>query len=771
MRQKGYFHFVWMGLLILPLALVAGCGGGGGGESTSTNPSGGGSTSSTPSEIGVISGTAVKGPVSGATVIAYAISANGTRGSQIGPAQTDGQGNFTMRVGNHTGPIMIQVMGGTYIDEGTGQQMTMGSTDMMTAAIPNISAGSTLSGIQITPVTSMAQRMAQNMAGGMTQVNIAQANAAMGQYFGVNDILMVHPMNPTVAGSGASANQDQRNYGMIMAAMSQYAHELGMPNSSGVITAMMDDASDGVMNGMMSGGNGVGMGGGMPSGTRMQPAAGTTGMATAMTNFLQSSANKSGLTVADMAILINTLSMRDGFIHVSPPSANSMGTPLRIPPVLNPTATTATNDFYDLSVREDEVEILPGKTTRIIGFNGITPGPTIRARAGRPVTVSFSNNLPVRTLGGTPGEVVIHLHGGHVPASEDGFPTDTVLPGTGRTYTYPNNQLPSTLWYHDHLMGFTGPHVWFGMAGVYLITDDLEESLGLPGGAYEVPLVIQDRNFDGNGNLVYTGNRNGEVGNILLVNGTVKPYFLVASRKYRFRVLNGSNMRPYRLALSNGQSFQVLGMEGGLLPSPVTVNSITLAPAERIDIVIDFSAIPVGQNLMLRNLLGWGDTLDILRFEVDRKETDPSVVPSVLRPFEKLAESDAVRTRAFTLSGGMMGMGGMMGGLWTINGNPFDPNRVDADPKLGTVEIWEFQNFSMMDHPVHVHQAMFQVLEINRALPPATHAGWKDTVNVPAMGSARIIIRFSDYAGMYVFHCHVLEHEDQAMMARFDVRL
>lgn len=456
-------------------------------------------------------------------------------------------------------------------------------------------------------------------------------------------------------------------------------------------------------------------------------------------------------------------------VQVPDPVVNPEGAPLRIPPVLSPSSVTATEDAYVLSVDESEIEILPGKSTRILGFDGMTPGPTIRARAGRPVTVSLLNNLPQTTLGGAPGEVVIHLHGGHVPSSDDGFPTDIVPPGTSRTYTYPNNQLPATLWYHDHLMDFTGPHVWFGLAGLYLITDDHEESLGLPNGAHEVPLVIQDRNIDGDGNLVYTGNRNGEVGNTLLVNGTVEPYLRVANRKYRFRVLNGSNMRMYRIALSNGAPFQVLGMEGGLLPSPVTVASITLTPAERVDIVIDFSSIPVGESLVLRNLLGSGDTADIVRFDVDRMETDDSQVPAVLRPIEQLAMSDVVQTRSFTLSGGMMGMQGMMGGLWTINGNPFDPDRVDADPKLGTVEIWEFQNMSMMDHPVHVHQTMFQILEINRGPPPATHAGWKDTVNVPAMGSARIIMQFPDYAGRYVFHCHVLEHEDHVMMARFDV--
>ena len=440
---------------------------------------------------------------------------------------------------------------------------------------------------------------------------------------------------------------------------------------------------------------------------------------------------------------------------------------LYIPPVLTPASATGTADFYDLALREADVEIIPGKLTRITGFNGLTPGPTIRARVGRQTVMSHTNGLPVTTLGGAPGDVAIHLHGGHVPSSEDGFPTDTIPPGATRSYTYPNNQLPATLWYHDHAMGFTGPHVWFGMAGFYILTDDYEDSLGLPGGAYEIPLAIQDRNFDSTGKLVYTGNRNGETGNTILVNGTMEPNLKVASRKYRFRVLNGSNMRKYRIALSNGQPFHVLGMEGGFLPAPVKVTSLVLASAERADIVVDFSSLPVGSSVVLQNSLGSGSTANIMRFDVDRAEPDSSRLPLEFRPLEKLSASQAVRTRTFTLSGGMMGM--MGGAPWVINGKPFDPDRVDADPKLGTVEIWEFRNMSMMDHPAHPHQAMFQILDINGNPPPPTHAGWKDTVNVPAMGTVRIIMRFADYAGRYVLHCHVLEHEDNAMMARFDV--
>ncbi len=440
--------------------------------------------------------------------------------------------------------------------------------------------------------------------------------------------------------------------------------------------------------------------------------------------------------------------------------------PLRIPPVLNPTSTTSSTDYYDMQVTQTTAEIIPGKSTPIIGYNGMTPGPTIKARVGHQTVVNFYNGLPSTTLGGTTGKIVTHLHGGHTPSADDGFPTDFVNPGSNRTYTYPNNQLPATMWYHDHTDMVTGPHVWYGLAGFYLLTDSVEEALNLPSGAYEVPLVIQDRNFDSSGNLVYTANMNGETGDAVLVNGVVQPYFNIAKRKYRFRILNGSNSHFYRLALSNGASFKVLGMEGGLLPKPVTVTSITLAPAERADIVIDFSGIAVGSNLTLRNTLvsSTSTVYNLMRFNITTTASDTSTVPSTLRPFTKLNAADAVLTRNFTLSGGMIG------GMWTINGAPFDENVSIANPRVNTVEIWKFTNLSPMPHPIHIHQAMFQILDINGAAPPATHAGWKDTVVVPAFrGTVRIIAKFSDYTGRYVLHCHNLEHEDMAMMARFDV--
>jgi len=289
-------------LLTISLAMFVGCGGGGGTSGTTTPGN------------GTVSGTAIKGPVSGATVTAFSMNSNGTKGGQIGTAVTDAQGNYSMNVGNHSGPLMLQMTGGSYIDEATGTTTTMGAGDIMTTVVPSMTAGENLSNIQMTPLTSMAQTIAQNMAGGMTQTNITQANSVMGQYFGVNDILRTRPMDPLANGSGAASTQDQKNYGMSIAAMSQYAKTIGMTNSSGMVPVMMNDASDGHMNGMM-GGTQITMGGGMMGGTMMQSNAGTSGLGNAMQAFMQSGQNHSGLTLQDMQALMDKLRNSNGTIQ------------------------------------------------------------------------------------------------------------------------------------------------------------------------------------------------------------------------------------------------------------------------------------------------------------------------------------------------------------------------------------------------------------------------------------------------------------------------
>jgi hypothetical protein len=298
-----------LSMLVLILAmgsslLLSGCGGGSGDS--------GGATASVESTI---TGAAVKGPVSGATVKAYAIN-NGLMGAQIGTGTTDPQGNFTVSIGAYSGPVMLQMTGGTYTDEATGTLMPMQPSDMMTTIMPQAIAGSVMSGVQITPLTSMAQVRAQAMSGGMTPANISAANTAMGNYFSVNDILYTHPMNPLTPGSGSGATQDMRNYGMVLAAMSQYANTIGMPFSSGIVTAMMNECADGFMDGMM-GNTRIMMGGmgGMMGNNPLSTSAGTSGMANAMMAFIGSAMNKSGLTTADMQLLHNKMSTSNGQIQ------------------------------------------------------------------------------------------------------------------------------------------------------------------------------------------------------------------------------------------------------------------------------------------------------------------------------------------------------------------------------------------------------------------------------------------------------------------------
>ena len=432
-------------------------------------------------------------------------------------------------------------------------------------------------------------------------------------------------------------------------------------------------------------------------------------------------------------------------------SATAFQSPLAIPPVLQPIASDSTTDYYEMTQMESVVEIIPGTSTTIWGYNGITPGPTIRARRGRKVQVTQHNSLPAG--------VSTHLHGGEIEAASDGHPTDLIPPGSSKTYNYSNIQKACTLWYHDHAVDETAQHVYKGLAGFYIIEDDEELSLNLPSGDYEIPMVIQDRSFNADGSFAYSGNQSGELGDTILVNGVVQPYLEVANRKYRFRILNGSNRREYVLALSNGQAITQIGTDGGLLESPVDLDNIWMSPAYRVDIVIDFSKVPVGQSVVLQNLDGSGSTAEIMRFDVVRSEVDTSSLPSRLTTIERLDPAQAVTTRRFTFS--------RRRGSWVINGRTYDPNRIDANPKVNTVEIWELSNRSMMNHPVHIHLAQFQVLGSTGNLPE--YMGLKDTFVVRPMQTVRVIGRFANYTGKYVFHCHNLEHEDFAMMGNFEV--
>jgi hypothetical protein len=289
--------------ILMALMIETGCGGGG--TSVVSNVGSGGT--------GVISGAAIKGPLSNASVNAYAI-VNGQSGAMIGSTKTDANGSYTMTVGSYAGPVMLQVSGGSYTEEATGGLATMAAGDVMSAVLPSMTQGANVSGIQITPITAMAQARAQQMPGGMTDANIAAANAAMGHYFSIGDITHVLPMNPLVPGSATGASMDARNYGMALAGMSQLAKSLNTASTSSLVTSLMSDASDGMMDGSR-GTSAISMTmGGMMANTTMAPTTGTSGLTSAMTSFMGSTANRSGLTAGDMATMMLKITASGGKI-------------------------------------------------------------------------------------------------------------------------------------------------------------------------------------------------------------------------------------------------------------------------------------------------------------------------------------------------------------------------------------------------------------------------------------------------------------------------
>lgn len=433
--------------------------------------------------------------------------------------------------------------------------------------------------------------------------------------------------------------------------------------------------------------------------------------------------------------------------------------PLAIPPVIEPVRRTKERDFYVQTMRPGRAEILPGKKTPIWGFNGRYPGPTFRVRAGRPIVVRRVNKLSV--------PVTTHLHGADVPAPSDGQPYRLIRPGDAYDYYYPNPQDACTLWYHDHAHHHTSRNNYMGLSGFYYIEDDEQDALNLPSGKHDVPLVLQDRSFTRAGSLEFTDKVDRVLGDVLLVNGRPVPYLKVANRKYRFRILNGSHTRGYRLALATREPLVQIGSDQGLLNAPLPAESIPVWPSERVEIVIDFSTYPLGTEVVLHDVEGAADPTagrPVLRFDVVRDEEDSSSLPPVLRNVERLVPDAATVQREFILSKDFDR------NVWVINGRPWNPDRIDIKPRLGDTEIWTFINASDLAHPMHPHLVRFQVLERSNAALGPGDAGWKDSVRVDPGARVRIIMRFdSTFTGRYVFHCHNLAHEDHSMMGNMQV--
>jgi blue copper oxidase len=394
------------------------------------------------------------------------------------------------------------------------------------------------------------------------------------------------------------------------------------------------------------------------------------------------------------------------------------------------------------------VDLGDGKPRGVLAYNGRFPGPTWVARRGDRVTTRLHNGLAEPTI--------THWHGLIVDPANDGGPRAAI--GTGQAYDYDFSivQRAGLSFYHAHPDVLTGKQVCRGLAGAFVIRDDEEDVLGLPAAPYELPLVIRDASFDAAGNLAYNPTSSGFKGKFPLVNGTLNPKLSVDRGVYRFRVLNGSNARVFRLALSNGAAFKVIGNDGGLLEHPASLTEVVLSMGERLDLLVDFGALTAGQTLALRCLdARW----NLLQF-VGTGSWGVAYTPPANLSYVAPLSGPSQPTRTFTFDG-----------MSRINGQMYEMNRLDFSVPFGVTERWRFKTGGNAPHPVHVHGASFQVVSRSggRGKLFPWEAGWKDTVLLGDKETVDVLIRFENYRGWYLIHCHQLEHESAGMMSNFEV--
>lgn len=484
--------------------------------------------------------------------------------------------------------------------------------------------------------------------------------------------------------------------------------------------------------------------------------------------------------------------------------------------------------FYDLRVKQASHSFhreLPNSL--VWGYDGRVPGPTFRARYGQPILVRIRNELPANHVGFGSPEIVTHLHNFHTAnlhqppdkIGSDGFPSqfypsDEFPNEHFRDHHYVNHyagfladleqgvskkvlgdarEALGTLWYHDHRLDFTAQNVYRGLAGFYLLFDSRDPGneanhnpgLGLPSGAFDVPLVFADLLFDGEGELFFDPfNLDGLLGDKFAVNGKIEPYFKVARRRYRFRFLDAGPSRFYEFFLSNGQPFCYIASDGNLLPKPIKTPSVRLGVAERADVIIDFSDAALGEEIFLVNRLeqvnGRGPTgrllspgTPVLKFVVNRDAADRSrscdeliALGKPLRVLPPIPSLGGLTTRTWRFD--------RRNGMWTVNNELFDATVSRATINKGAKEVWVFQNNSGgWSHPIHIHFEEFQILSRTGGIEPQQQkllqGGRKDMVRLGPNETVRVFIQFRDFVGDYPMHCHNTVHEDHAMMIRFDI--
>ncbi|MEW6333420.1 MAG: multicopper oxidase domain-containing protein [Thermodesulfobacteriota bacterium] len=474
---------------------------------------------------------------------------------------------------------------------------------------------------------------------------------------------------------------------------------------------------------------------------------------------------KTGLAAAALVWTSGAAGLVRPLAAGSGPAGEDFTRELPVPPLLENLDNAPDSVRVALRVQQGTREFFPGRATQTLGYNGDYLGPTIRVRQGQRFRASVHNTLSQTTT--------LHWHGLHVPAQWDGGPRQPIPAGARWNPDFTIKQQAATLWYHPHAMGLTGEQVYRGLAGLFLIEDEVSDRLDLPRtyGKDDIPLIFQDRRFFENGQFAYVQNRmdivTGVIGNFLLVNGVIQPTLKVHAGPVRLRLLNGSNSALYRIAFADGQRFGVIASDGGFLERPVTLSSLVLSAGERAEVVVDFTGRSPGQQVSLLVDQYNGTRFEALRIRVDRAAETKVKLPAVLRPFDRIPASEATVRRSFLME--TMGMGGTL----SINGKKMDLNRIDERVSLGATEIWEITNRTAMmmsgPHSMHLHDVQFLILDRDGKAPPPHEQGRKDTVLVMPGETVRIISRFLDYTGVYMYHCHLLEHEDDGMMGQFEV--
>jgi spore coat protein A len=534
--------------------------------------------------------------------------------------------------------------------------------------------------------------------------------------------------------------------------------------------------------------------------------------------FLQNATALALLTKSGMQHRMGSMTAPEGPAQISPrplpelhsleltPFVDELPLPRRI--VAHPQSTTR------ITMRQIHAKVhrdVP--PTRFWSYGDTALAPVIEARAGQPIHVEWINRLPKHhflpidyTLHGCGHDVpevraCVHLHGAKAPPKDDGQPEDWFVPGQARTCTYPLQQEATALWYHDHAMGLNRLNIYAGLVGMFLIRDEQEDGLNLPTGKYELPLTLYDRNFTTDGQLLYPVSPNPEkpwvsefYADATLINGKIRPFLEVEPRLYRLRLLNAANSRFFDLNIAKPpvantpaarnapghHTFHQIGSDQGLLEAPVPLTSLTFAPGERADLLVDFSSY-AGQTIHLRN-----SAFEILEFRVGVSSPHPGVLPMKLRsvPISRPDPAQATVTRTITLNEYKDPVGNSM--VMLLNRKHWH-EPVTETPKLGSTEIWEFVNLTEDTHPMHLHLVRFQLLDRRtfetfeyrmdkkpRFLAPATppvaaEAGWKDVIQCPPGQVTRILVTFDGYPGRYLYHCHILEHESNDMMRPFEV--